>query len=327
MAGLSFSFSREFHYSHPRTTMLMFGPKNAPAKQNHYLYLPLKNNKKTKKNKKNDGNNNADEHNYTSFIEEQNVPKGVIMIVTQFDGIPMADCFKIIQYWSFDDSLTSVSTTVRIGVSVHFIKYTMLKSQVRDGVKEELTAVANNWCKFALTETPKSINNTKVENFRGQLPVHTLQQLPSIPAADLNEQILLTNIYENNTENNNGNENEDNVQNVTSMQKDKRVPRKLPKIFFSKTSDETPFSLFSLASYRAVINTIINTENRLTIIFMVFIILILLTQFRNQLILSNRLQTFGKILESLQHVIIAQEKTNSELRNMIEKCPNIATYD
>jgi len=28
--------------------------------------------------------------------------KGVVLTVTQFDGIPMADVFKVLQYWSFE---------------------------------------------------------------------------------------------------------------------------------------------------------------------------------------------------------------------------------
>jgi hypothetical protein len=43
-------------------------------------------------------------------------------------------------------------------VTVHFIKYTLLKAQVRDGVKEELTLVAKNWCKFAQIRLGKYVS-------------------------------------------------------------------------------------------------------------------------------------------------------------------------
>lgn len=33
IAGVKFQQTRELTYQHPRTTMLMFGPKNAPGKQ------------------------------------------------------------------------------------------------------------------------------------------------------------------------------------------------------------------------------------------------------------------------------------------------------
>jgi hypothetical protein len=58
--------------------MLMFGPKNAPAKQMHYLYLPIE--------------SNVNESKKTSSIEylgKQSPKRGVVMIVTEFTGIPM----------------------------------------------------------------------------------------------------------------------------------------------------------------------------------------------------------------------------------------------
>ena len=301
VAGLSYSFSREFHYSHPRTTMLMFGPKNAPAKQNHYLYLPTKNNK----------NDNNDE-SCSSFIDRQNVPKGVIMIVTQFDGIPMADCFKIIQYWSFEDSINSLSTTVRIGVSVHFVKYTVLKTQVRDGVKEELSVVANNWCKFALNNVPKSLGNIKIATPNVRSPVHLAQ---SVSHTDLEAKPE--------TQMNN---NKSNVQNLGTVQKDKRVPRKLPKIFFSKTADEQS-AVFSVTSCKSLFNAIFNSENRNIIIFISLTVLLFLILFRNQSILFNRLQSYERDLQSLQHVLTDLKNTNLELRNMIQNCPNVEMND
>ena len=297
VAGLSYSFSREFHYSHPRTTMLMFGPKNAPAKQNHYLYLPTKNNK----------NDNNDE-SCSSFIDRQNVPKGVIMIVTQFDGIPMADCFKIIQYWSFEDSVNSQNTTVRIGVSVHFVKYTVLKTQVRDGVKEELSVIANNWCKFALNNVPKIIGNIKIVSTNVRSSANLVQ---SVSHTDLEPKLHV-----------NMNNNENNVQNLLNVQKEKRVPRKLPKIFFSKTADEHS-AVFSLASCKSSFNATFSSENRNILIFISLTVLLLLISLRNQSILFDRLQSYERELQGFQHVFTDLKKTNLELRNMIQNCPNV----
>lgn len=160
----------------------MFGPKNAPAKQMHYLYLPIE--------------TDVVEAKILSSIEylkKQSPKRGVVMIVTEFTGIPMADCFKIVQYWSFEKcSKNPKNTNISIGVAVHFIKYTLLKAQVRDGVKEELTLVAKNWCKFAQVRLGKYSDISGVKKISNFIPeVTTLEagvdQGPQIISKDVPE--------------------------------------------------------------------------------------------------------------------------------------------
>ena len=307
-SGLAFSFTREFHYSHPRTTMLMFGPKNAPAKQNHYIYIPLKNDKK-------------DETETTaSFLGRQEVPKGLIMIITQFDGIPMADCFKIVQYWSFEDSVNAVSTTVRIGVFVHFVKYTMLKAQVRDGVKEEITAIANNWCKFALHRVPKIVQN-------GNNIVMTTESTSSTVRSPL--------IVSNSNSSSGSNLDSDTITHTTDVieiemdenrtrlsipLKDKRAPRKLPKIFlnnFGESNGDVKTQSF-LAILKNILHSIFDVEYRLYTIIILLCIVIICIQWRNYMILSVRLNKFENDLIGLKRIMDIQNEKNTEVFQMIK---------
>ena len=115
-----YQYSRLVSYAHPRTTMLMFGPKNAPAMQSQYLHV----------------------------IEGTRVApsKFVVLTVTQFDGIPMADTFKVVQYWCYEQCTNECIT--RVGVTVHFMKSTMFKSQVISGVRNELKVAVKQWCNY-----------------------------------------------------------------------------------------------------------------------------------------------------------------------------------
>jgi hypothetical protein len=217
-AKLPFTYERSFTYSHPRTTMLMFGPKNAPAKQTHYLYLPVRdpplaavvpvNAGKAEAAKMRRkvaagagpasstaatlaaaaddlGTDSDSDDGLSSDLESSNAVwrdsgclsdesvdlaegagggkdplsvlrrhhprRGCVMTVTQFDGIPMADCFKVVQYWSFErggPGKSAASTTVRSDVAVHFVKKTILRGQVVSGVRDELRELSKRWCAY-----------------------------------------------------------------------------------------------------------------------------------------------------------------------------------
>lgn len=123
-----FGSSRLVQYSHPRTSMLMFGPKNAPATQMQYLRISH-------------ASNDGEPCQY------------IILTVTQFDGIPMADTFKVLQYWCLErDSVNASECLVRVGCFVYFIKSTMFKGQVIGGVKDELLVGASKWCDFCVNK-------------------------------------------------------------------------------------------------------------------------------------------------------------------------------
>jgi hypothetical protein len=183
--------------------MLMFGPKNAPAKQTQYLYLPVKDAPATLASVKKKPrafqrtispevasdfgtDSDSDEGSISDMdstsavwrdsggclsdesvdlastsaqdpltvLRRQCPRRGCVMTVTQFDGIPMADCFKVVQYWAFERggpggrSASAASTTIKVGVAVHFIKKTILKAQVFSGVRDELRELSKRWCVY-----------------------------------------------------------------------------------------------------------------------------------------------------------------------------------
>lgn len=130
VSKVPFTYSRPFAYAHPRTTMLMFGPKNAPATQVQYLYLPSDMGSET--------------------ISTVRPRRGLIVNITQFDGIPMADVFKVMQYWVFEASPSDpTKTVVRVGLAMHYIKSSLFKSQIFGGTRDELTDQLKKWFPFA----------------------------------------------------------------------------------------------------------------------------------------------------------------------------------
>ena len=135
VAKLPYCCSRQFNYSHVRTTMLMFGPKNAPTHQTQYLYLP--------------GARKVDPLD-SAALAKMRPARGVIMTLTSFQGIPMCDVFKVLQYWSFERSAEDHSRTdMRVGLAIHYMKSSMFKGQIYSGSKEELTVQSLKWLAYA----------------------------------------------------------------------------------------------------------------------------------------------------------------------------------
>jgi hypothetical protein len=121
--------------------MLFIGPKNALASQMHLLHR-----------------SNNDE---SSFL---------VLTISQFEGFPMADYFKVLQYWAFQPVTTKSSTTVTVGLHIHYIRTTMLKSQISAGVKAELELQSKRWLtyatkrisgKFSLSPAPTAIESLR----------------------------------------------------------------------------------------------------------------------------------------------------------------------
>lgn len=112
--------------------MLMFGPKNAPTKQTHYLFVPFE-------------NTNNNEFSIEN-IAKSKINKFAILFITQFDGVPMADVFKVLQYQFYEN--VDNKCTVRIGLQMHYIKSSMFKSQIMSGTKEELGSQIASWLDY-----------------------------------------------------------------------------------------------------------------------------------------------------------------------------------
>jgi hypothetical protein len=302
VSGLPFSFAREFHYSHPRTTMLMFGPKNAPAKQTHYLYLPMKPSASIGDSGSGSG---KDKETAAETIGKQEVPKGVVMIITQFDGIPMADCFKIVQYFSFDRGERPGTLSARVGVHVHFVKYTMLKAQVRDGVKEELSVLAQKWCAFANSRVSKVAGTLgfNVES-AGPLPSPALRDVSAVAEGGLKSDTSVE---------------RKKSFDETSQQKDKRASRRLPKILFSEEKEKnTPIGVLKSIA-RAVFGFFeVHLEGRLASVLVVCLLAVVAVQWRHNGALSRRVAAFEGAMQRLERSIVNHDD-HRELLNTVDK--------
>jgi hypothetical protein len=172
--------------------MLMFGPKNAPAKQTQFLYLYGRGSGKI-----------------STFedLKSCRPRRGVVLTMTQFDGIPMADMFKVLQYWGFEDHGSSDSPAVlmSIGVHIHFIKSTLLKGQIVSGVRDELAVLSKKYLtwsrsrieEFILAEDNRTSVVTQVNSNPGPsvsvdaaVPPGTVAEQPKrVPRRLLNESV------------------------------------------------------------------------------------------------------------------------------------------
>ena len=142
-SSLHFIARRNCEYLHPRTSMLMFGPKNAPATQVQYLFLQGKGAKKFARGL-NSGNGSPRTKRGAKL-------SGLVLTVTQFDSIPMADVFKVLQYWSFEPAADApVShTAVKVGFAIFYVRSSLFRSQISSGTREELLVQSSKWLAFS----------------------------------------------------------------------------------------------------------------------------------------------------------------------------------
>jgi hypothetical protein len=128
---LPFQYTRDLNYLHPRTTFLMFGPKNATGIQKQYLYLTPSD----------DGSGTA-----IDKLSSSQPWQGIVMTVTELQGVPMCELFRVVVYWSFEPSGKDMTiSNVRIGLNIHMLKPSLFKSQIIGGTKEELDEQAKRW--------------------------------------------------------------------------------------------------------------------------------------------------------------------------------------
>lgn len=125
--GFTYIRQRPCSYMHPRTSMLFIGPKNAPATQTHYLHTPH-------------GTDGMVDNSAGSFL---------VLTMSKFDGVPLADYFKILQYWAFSTGPDPGTCIVKMGLHIHLLKQTILRSQLTAGVKEELIVLSKRWLIYA----------------------------------------------------------------------------------------------------------------------------------------------------------------------------------
>ena len=83
----------------------------------------------------------------------------------------MADTFCVLQYWFIDKNDSTVSTSINdpdinssssvyIGLYLHFVKSTSFKSQIISGTKTELALTCNKWMEYLNATCRKYIGST-----------------------------------------------------------------------------------------------------------------------------------------------------------------------
>jgi hypothetical protein len=124
---LKFVKKRPLKYLHPRTTMLFMGPKNVPVTQVHFVF--------------------ASPSNASNDVITDETSSFVVLIMSVFEGVPMADYFKVLQYWTFYEieDATSKKVEAVVGANVFYSKQTIFRSQISSGVKDELLSLSKQW--------------------------------------------------------------------------------------------------------------------------------------------------------------------------------------
>ena len=150
LCKLGYQRSRHFHFLHPRTTMLFVGPKNVPSNQVHYLYTDLVADGLP-------GAAGGDHEN--SYV--------MALLITQIEGVPMSDCFKVMHYFAFAATTDPVSgravTQYTAAYNIHFIKSTMFKSNIVSGVKDELVITTKHYMAFARRRLAAALTSSSAD--------------------------------------------------------------------------------------------------------------------------------------------------------------------
>jgi hypothetical protein len=126
--------------------MLMFGPKNAKVKQEHFLHL-LQDSKEMKEKL----SAAKDANSKTNILLEQiRSYGGIVLMMYEMEGIPMGDVFKVLQYYLFlpkedQPALYESACSISVGVLLHFRKSSMFKIQIISGTQEESVVQATKW--------------------------------------------------------------------------------------------------------------------------------------------------------------------------------------
>ena len=160
---LTFVAKRDCEYMHPRTSMLMFGPRNAPAKQIQYLFLQGKGVSKYTRSLRSKGKSRD---KGGAPVKLTSRVSGLVLTVAQFDSIPMADDFKVLQYWSFEPAPDAPisHTAVKVGFAVFYTKSSLFRSQIWSGIKEELLEQSSKWLTFASTRAKLELRSAPADS-------------------------------------------------------------------------------------------------------------------------------------------------------------------
>jgi uncharacterized membrane-anchored protein YhcB (DUF1043 family) len=134
VSKLPFTFSRQCTYVHPQKKNAFMPAINAKVSQVQYAYVWGRNSSKSES------------------VQGIRPKRAMVLTVSQFEGIPFSEYFKVLSYYGMDNSDGSSANcstcTVRFGAAVHFCKSTMLKSQIQSGVIADLNEFSNQYLNF-----------------------------------------------------------------------------------------------------------------------------------------------------------------------------------
>ncbi len=132
-----YHYERIYDYDHKRTTMLMFGPKMAPTKLKQYISFYCDEVIEDEEWKHSPNN---------PIIEPTSM---IIFNLSSCEGVPMADVFEVLQYWTFQTNHNNPNTCeITIGFGIHYTKPSMFKSQIASGAKDEITKQIDVFLKY-----------------------------------------------------------------------------------------------------------------------------------------------------------------------------------
>ena len=177
LCNLKYSYSRRVDYFHPRSDPMInfMGPKQAPAQQSQYLYVR--------------------KPSHGKDVSSISYHSGIILTVTQFSQIPMADVFKVLQYWSFEACKShskNYSCIVRMYVAIHYNKYTMLKSSILSGAKDDLQILVKKWTLYIADVVKVAISSKQSRKSNNK----EITNSPLLDDETCNSQILFDNLVD-----------------------------------------------------------------------------------------------------------------------------------
>lgn len=149
-ASVPFQATRKLKYKHPREGLFVIGPKSALADLQQYAYLSGEGSQPfvDALHKNQDANAPITAAANTEHPAVHKPFRGVVMCVLSFEGIPMSQSFKVVQYWLFEPSIEHPAShcRVRIAYCIFYVKSCMFASSIDKGTKGELEPLTRRWC-------------------------------------------------------------------------------------------------------------------------------------------------------------------------------------
>jgi len=151
-ASVPFQATRNLKYKHPREGLFVIGPKSALADLQQYAYLSGEGSQPflDALHKNQDTNAPTTAAANTEHPAVHKPFRGLVMCVLSFEGIPMSQSFKVVQYWLFEPSVEHPAShcRVRIGYCIFYVKSCMFASSIDKGTKGELEPLSRRWCSW-----------------------------------------------------------------------------------------------------------------------------------------------------------------------------------